>query len=208
MKTTHRLVLSALLLSTVACAEQAAGGDELASSEQGVAEASATEASEPRVTEMYIPYTARRELAVALGHTEEELDVGDVVVPGVLRIQHQYSIAALRLEPASWELVTGLPETDASWGTGQGLGVKFPRFPIAAQDVSASMRAAEKLFEAMVKATETTEELAPHVVRVTRKSARGSFSCEKTTSQDGRVEFDCLIASVSQVGSAGLVWGD
>lgn len=199
MTTTLRFLLGALLFSTAACAADRPSDEVASSNEQGIS------AAESPGVDMYIAYTARQELADALGTTPEgEFDYSDVVVPGVLRIQHQYSVAALRLEPASWGLVTGLPESDAAWGVGGGLGVAFPRRPFG--EDAASEAAARKLFEVMVKATVTTEQIARDVVATTRKTAKGNFWCTKTEGR-GRTSFDCTIANVAQVGSPGLLWG-
>jgi hypothetical protein len=160
---------------------------------------------------MFISFPARQELADALAPTTPAThDFLDVTVPDVIRIQHQYSIAAVRLEASSWTLVTDLPVDDSPWSIHSSLGVAFPReVPISSNaDYTASEAAAEKLFDALVRATETTSEKIPGVQETTRTSARKSFSCTKTVEQSRPTKFQCTIAGVSSVGGSGLLWGE
>jgi hypothetical protein len=203
MKTTHRLVLAALLSTTAACSANAAD-EPAASSDQSIVAAPTF-----RGTEMFVSYEARVELRDALGQTpKDEFDFGEVSVPSVIRVQHQYSVAAVRLEAASWSLVTGLPVDDSHWGMHSSLGVMFPRWAAlpSEPDFNASQAAAEKLFNALVAATETHEEVAAGVVETTRASAKKTFSCTKTTSPSRPTKFQCTIAGVTSVGGAGLLW--
>lgn len=205
MKTTLKLVLAALLTTTAACSANASDDAVApASDEQAIATA-------PRAAglEMYIGWEVRAELRDALGQTEGELDFGDVTIPGVLRAQHQYSVAALRLEVSSWALVTDLsPPSVGSWGIDSALGVSFPRRCLHENDpdFQAAAAAAQKFFGALTNAKETSETVAPGVIETTRSSEHGSFSCTKTTWSDHAAEFRCLVAGVGQVGGGGLLW--
>ena len=203
MKTTHGWVLAALLSTTAGCAVDDAV-ELAASSDQGIVAGSGS-----RGTEMHVSWTARKELADALGgEPDGELDFGEVGVPNVVRVQHQYSIAALRLEAPSWTLVTDLPVEDAPWSTHSPLGVVFPRsFVMSAEPGhQASHAAAEKLFNALVEAAETTVEVVPGVRATTRASARKTFSCTKTTDRHASTSFQCTIRGVTSVGGPGLFW--
>lgn len=204
MKTTMKAVLAAVLFSTAACSAEATDGETTAAA----ADQAVTSGSGGGI-EMYIGYQVRAEIAAALGKTEVELDFGEVLVPGVLRVQHQYSVAVLRLETPSWALVSGLtPPNTGSWGIDSGLGVTFPRWtfqPDNAEQV-ASHAAAKKLFAALTRAKETSKTIAAGVVETTRASEHGSLACTKTT-QNGRPdEVQCTIAGVGQVGGGGLLW--
>jgi hypothetical protein len=206
MKTAHGLVLAALLSTMAGCATPAAGDANASSSDQALAATPGL-----RGTEMWISFPARQELADALAPTQpEEHGFMDVIVPDVLRIQHQFSIAALRLEAASWTLVTDLPVDDSPWSIHSSLGVAFPREVSSSTraDKTASEAAAEKLFDALVRATETTAEKVSGVQETTRASARKTFSCTKTTEANRPARFQCTIAGVSSVGGTGLLWGE
>ena len=208
MKTAHGLVLGALLSTMAACATPATGDGTASASDQALA---ATPAAAVHGTEMMISFPARKELADALAPGQDVEGFLEVSVAGVLRIQHQYSIAALQLEAPSWTLVTDLPVSDFPWSIKSTLGVAFPR-QLGATDSAdhvASEAAAQKLFEAMTRATETTAEPFHGLHQTIRTSANKSFSCTKTT-EDGRpdAKFQCTIAGVAQVGGSGLFWGE
>jgi hypothetical protein len=204
MKTTHGLVLAALLSTMAACNAPSSDKEAATSSDQALAAAPASSG-----IEMHINWMARSEISDALGGVgDSDPKMTDVIVPGVLRIQHQYSVAALRLEATSWALATDLPVENAPWSLHSSLGVTFPRDFVqssqAEQDASAA--AAEKLFNALVHATETTTEVVHGVNETTRASARKTLSCTKTTEADRPTRFRCTIAGVISVGGPGLFW--
>jgi len=205
MKTAMHLVLGAMAAMTVACSgtprDEAEG-----EAHQGVSEA-------PTVTrgiEANIGWEARKELLDTMRDTGD-FAMNDAVIPGVVVIQHQYSIAALRLEVPSWYLSNDAHVDATSWSTNTGMGLGFPRYelsPDPSDEFEVSHRAAQKMFEAMVKATETSE-VQPHDTRVTtRASARKSFTCTKTVRGTLAPQFNCLIAGVANVGGPGLFWPD
>lgn len=207
MKTaTLKLVLAALLTTTAACTAESNDSAAPVADEQELA---TTPAMATAGLEMYIGWQVRAELAAALSQTEGELDFGDVIIPGVLRVQHQYSVAALRLEVSSWALLTDLTPPDVgSWGINSALGVSFPRWSRSDNDASfqAAEAAARKFFGALSNAKETSETVAANTVETTRASEHGSFSCTKTTRPGNADAFRCTIAGVGQVGGGGLLW--
>lgn len=206
MKTAHFGVLAAML-SVTACSGTS---DEPA---PGVASTEAAVSAAASGTEMLIDWQARAELQAALGQSPKgAFDYGNVGVPGVLNVQHQYSVAALRLEARSWSILTGLPTANpgpGSWGVDRSVAVVFPRrLGGTSPAFVSSEQKATALFQAMTAATETTEQVAPNVVATIRTSANGTFRCTRTVSTGAypRTDVDCMIIGVSEVGGAGLLW--
>ncbi len=145
--------------------------------------------------ESNLPYQASAELAMALDGEGKTADVPhDVSVPGVLEIQHQYSLAALGLLVPSWALSTDDKGAATLFFPGvAGLG-----------EPSAATRegelAAEKLYQAMVGVPElpATE---PGQTTTTRTSVRGTFSCSRTAGKHR-----CSIRGLSNIASSGAFW--
>ena len=140
-----------------------------------------------------LPYQASAELAMALAGEANVADVPqDVSVPGVLEIQHQYSIAAIGLYVRSWALVGG----------DDGMSVVFPgRAGVEPTPIHHDGEAAAKaLFEAMVGAKETTSTNAGRAT-TTRTSERGTFSCDRFGAQHR-----CTVRGVAAVGGHGNFW--
>jgi len=99
MKTTAKLLALGAILSCAACATQAETGEsDVEATDQQVS--TATDLA--RVVEAHVHYQAREELRDALAAAGTALDASDVAVPGVLEMQHQFSLAAIRLEVPSW----------------------------------------------------------------------------------------------------------
>lgn len=202
MNATLKLLIGTLLMTTAACSAEASSEPASASDQELAATPPAGG------IEMYIDYRARAELRDALGDHAGELDIRDVIVPGVLRVQHQYSIAALRLDVSSWTIVESLSAPDVGpWGVDHSMGVAFPRWRSGADDpgFQAAHAAAKKLFDAMTGAKETRESLGASVVEVKRSTEHGSFVCTKTEGS-GAPEFSCTVVGVGEVGSGGLLW--
>jgi hypothetical protein len=198
----NRSVL-ATFLSTLAfaCAEQTQSVAEVAEADENL---SAT-AAPARGTEMHIDWQAREEIAIALGQDpKSDLDMGDVIVGGVLRIQHQYSVAAVRVAAPSWILV---PVGTVTSPFESNMSVVFPRYGNQqTADYRATRAAAEKLFNSLVRATETRKELGPHVIETTRATAKKTLACTKTTAPNYPTEYRCTISGANSVGGSGLFW--
>jgi hypothetical protein len=195
----NRSVLPALLATLAfACAEP---------SQDAVAEADddLSAAAPTKGTEMHIDWQAREEIGRALGQDpKSDLDMGDVVVGGVLRIQHQYSVAAVRVAAPSW-IVVAAPEADPA--AKPTMSIVFPRYGnIGTPDYRATRAAAEKLFNAMIRARETRKQLAPNLVEITRATAQNTLVCTKQIAPNYPTEFRCTINRVDSLGGSGLFW--